>query len=277
MRFIKRLVFKVVRVFLIVFLAIFFASAIKGALTDVLNGDKDKKVDVSEKVIENVDDTKTKDTSKPKETKKTSTKTTDKPKSTTKPSKTEKVTKTSSPTKAGTKTAAPTAKAGTASSKPTVKPSEATSKPTAKPAGTSAPANTVEPVSNGELRIHFIYCGNGDAVLLESNGVSMLIDGGDVSGKVTSYLKKNLDGTLNFVILTHPHKDHLTDLPNVIRDYTDANTKIYAPKVSTNTKIFESFLNAVEEKGLKLTQAKVGTKISLGSATITLCGPSGND
>jgi beta-lactamase superfamily II metal-dependent hydrolase len=62
------------------------------------------------------------------------------------------------------------------------------------------------------LRIHFIDVGEGDSILIEApNGKTALVDTGNpISGyKVVEYLKKNNIDNLDYLILTHPHYDHI--------------------------------------------------------------------
>jgi len=60
-------------------------------------------------------------------------------------------------------------------------------------------------------KIHFIDVGQGDAVLIQSQGENALIDTGNVlSGyKLTDYLNKNNVQTINHLIITHHHYDHI--------------------------------------------------------------------
>ena len=60
-------------------------------------------------------------------------------------------------------------------------------------------------------RIHFINVGEGDSILLEIEGKSALIDTGNlISGpRLVKYLKGKGIEKLNYLILTHPHPDHI--------------------------------------------------------------------
>ncbi len=62
------------------------------------------------------------------------------------------------------------------------------------------------------LRIHFIDVGEGDSILIEtSQGKTVLIDTGNlITGfRVVEYLKKKNIQRLDYLILTHPHPDHI--------------------------------------------------------------------
>lgn len=155
---------------------------------------------------------------------------------------------------------------------PTVAPTlEPTVGPTVEPTVTLPEDPTKESVD--ELEIHFIECGNGDSIYVECGKSTLLIDAGDESGEVTSYLDEELEDELDYIILTHPHADHLADMSEVVSGYTDKDTKIIVSPATNNTKIFEDFLDSVGDTGLKLTKAEVGTEYELGDADFTIVGP----
>ena len=60
-------------------------------------------------------------------------------------------------------------------------------------------------------RIHFINVGEGDSILLEIEGRSALIDTGNlISGPhLVKYLKGKGIEKLDYLIITHPHPDHM--------------------------------------------------------------------
>ena len=60
-------------------------------------------------------------------------------------------------------------------------------------------------------RIHFINVGEGDSILLKNQGKSALIDTGNlISGpRLVKYLKEKGVEKLDYLIITHPHPDHI--------------------------------------------------------------------
>ncbi|HOL41339.1 MAG TPA: MBL fold metallo-hydrolase [Methanospirillum sp.] len=77
----------------------------------------------------------------------------------------------------------------------------------------------ISPVSS--LSIHFLDVGQGDAALIEHRGHAMLIDAGDpdAGSRILSYLQKQGIFSLDVLIATHPHSDHIggmTDILNAI-------------------------------------------------------------
>lgn len=117
--------------------------------------------------------------------------------------------------------------------------------------------------TNGEiLRVHFIDVGQGDSTFIElPNGNTMLIDAGENEyGSVVSDYIENLGyEKITYVIGTHPHSDHIGGMEEIIRGFDIGS--VYMPKVSTNTKTFEGLLEAISDKGLKITSAVCGVNI----------------
>lgn len=115
---------------------------------------------------------------------------------------------------------------------------------------------------NDELRVSFIDVGQGDSEFIElPNGETMLIDAGtNETGKnVVDYIKSLGYTSINYVVGTHPHEDHIGGLDDVIKTFDIGS--IYMPKVTADTKTFEDVLNAAESKNLMINTAKSGVSI----------------
>lgn len=127
--------------------------------------------------------------------------------------------------------------------------------------------------SGSDLKVHFIDVGQGDSTLIEKDGHYMLIDAGerDQGPAVVSFLKEQGVKTLDYVIGTHPHSDHIGGLEAVIRAFDIE--KIIMPEKAHTTKMYEHLLDAVEEKNLKITLPKPGTSYDLGSASFQILAP----
>lgn len=129
------------------------------------------------------------------------------------------------------------------------------------------------PISGNGLTVHFIDVGQADCALLECDGKFMIIDGGNVEDGqlVVSYLKQMGVETLDRVVCTHAHEDHVGGLPAVLSVF-DAG-KVYAPVAEYDSKVFRDFVEKTEERTGEITVPTPGDQFTLGSATCTVLGP----
>ncbi len=123
---------------------------------------------------------------------------------------------------------------------------------------------------NNDLRVNIIDVGNGDALLVEApDGIRMLIDGGgfhtsdfDVGKSIlTPILLSKKILTLDYVMNTHPHGDHLGGIPTVIRDFTVKNFSTGSYFISREK--FVDMMKLLREKKIPLTTWKRGDKFLL--------------
>ncbi len=146
---------------------------------------------------------------------------------------------------------------------------------------TSADAATNETLStNGnsatepsKLEVHFIDVGQGDATLLKCGGNAMLIDTGDDSKgtAVWNYLRKQGVEALDYLLLTHPHSDHIGGAP-VILTKLDIR-EVFASNFVEDTSAYQKLMRGLEDQQLKATTPPVGSSYSLGDAKFTILAP----
>ena len=127
----------------------------------------------------------------------------------------------------------------------------------------------------GELTVHFIDVGQGDATLIITpSGRALWVDAGDTTqgNHLVQYLKALEISHIDAIVATHPHADHIGGFPDIIRSFTIG--KVIMPKVSHTTQTFERLLLAIQEKGLKVTWAKAGLPLDIDPEVgITFIGP----
>lgn len=118
-----------------------------------------------------------------------------------------------------------------------------------------------------DLQIYYFDVGQADSTLIINNGHSMLIDAGNNEDgeKLVTYMKEELNiTTIDYVIGTHPHEDHIGGLDDIINNF---NIKeVYLPEAMTTTKTFEDVLDAIANKELSITVPTIGETFKLGEA-----------
>ena len=134
--------------------------------------------------------------------------------------------------------------------------------------------------SAGQMQVHFIDVGQGDATLIACDGHYMLIDAGnnDKGTTVQSYLMSQGVEKLDYVIGTHPDADHIGGLDVVIYKF-DCDT-IIMPDVANDTRTYDDVVQAMKSKGYQTTYPVVGETYTLGGATFIIVAPNadyGND
>ena len=127
---------------------------------------------------------------------------------------------------------------------------------------TESPEQPRSQTSTAAMKIHFIDVGQGDSIFIQlASGETVLIDGGNKAdaAEIMNYLQDLNVKTIDYLIATHPHEDHIGSLPAIVRDFDIGS--IYMPKVTATTKIFEDLLLSIKTKGYKINTATAGVKI----------------
>lgn len=116
--------------------------------------------------------------------------------------------------------------------------------------------------------IHFIDIGQGDSILIQVNNKNLLIDSGPASSKdkLFAYLNKLKISTFDYIIASHPHEDHIGNMPLLIRKY---NIKMFlSPKATSTSETFENMVTSLNDKHLKINVLKENLNlIDLGDNT----------
>lgn len=123
------------------------------------------------------------------------------------------------------------------------------------------------------LSVHFIDVGQGDCILVCCDGKNMIIDAGtkEYAGTVKDYLSSCGVRSLDYVVCTHPHDDHIGAMSSIINDF-DVDTIIMSD-ATTTTQSYENLLYAISNKKKTITSAKVGDTYKLGGSTFVILAP----
>lgn len=126
----------------------------------------------------------------------------------------------------------------------------------------------------GELRIAVLDVGQGDAILVESRNVRMLIDGGPDPSRLSVELDRLIpawDRRIDLVIATHPHEDHLAGLPRLadryrVRSVAGAEQRGPGPAVASWEALMKS-------RGLPYATLTAGDRFDIGAAHVAVLWP----
>ena len=126
-------------------------------------------------------------------------------------------------------------------------------------------------IAEGNVQVHFIDVGQGDAVLILSESRSVLIDAGDrpYGDAVVEYIKRvGLPREkLCLIIASHPHADHIGGMEKVLDEI--GTERFIKPQIADEylpeTATFERKMNALQSSDIEVSFAQVGYKFDLGA------------
>ena len=134
-----------------------------------------------------------------------------------------------------------------------------------------------------DLEIYFLDVGQGDSCFIVTpNHKTILIDGGGSTsntfdvGKdtVIPYLLDKGYTKLDYVFISHFDQDHVGGILPVLEEFKVG--QIFISKQGEKSENYETFLEIVEQKNLKVQEVKIGDKITIGDVTFHILWPSGN-
>ncbi len=138
--------------------------------------------------------------------------------------------------------------------------------------------NAVAASDEARLRITFLDVGQGDgAVIRFPEGETMVVDAGpsspgfDAGEKIVApFLRRNGVATIDAVITSHPHADHLGGVPHLLRNFTVRRTIDAGQRAQS--KLFYEYES--ERGHTDRIAARAGTIIPVGNARIYVLHPS---
>jgi competence protein ComEC len=117
------------------------------------------------------------------------------------------------------------------------------------------------------LHVSFLDVGQGDAILIQTpNGQDILIDGGPDPQEINLELSEQLpfwDRTIDLVVCTQPHADHVTGLIDVLQRYRVK--RVLDPGVPYDSAIYQEWLRLIEDREIEYSIARSGQEIDLGN------------
>lgn len=130
----------------------------------------------------------------------------------------------------------------------------------------TASAEEIAPV----LQIHQIEIGCADAYLFRLDDVTIMMDGGNDTGRtpdaLMEYLRAADIGTLDAYIVTHYHDDHSGNLNLILGEFGDDDTIVYGPSQEVR-KIYQPMAAGAYQPMLD------GDEVTIGGIQIKCLGP----
>lgn len=113
------------------------------------------------------------------------------------------------------------------------------------------------------LRLYFFDIGQGDAIFMDTpNHFQVLVDGGP-NNKVVSELSQVMpigDTTLDLIVVTHNHADHIGGIVDVLRHYNV--DEIWLSGAIHTTQGFQEMLELIDDRGVKAVVVTAGQTVA---------------
>ncbi len=133
---------------------------------------------------------------------------------------------------------------------------------------------TAATMPDDNLHISFLDVGEGDAILIQKDNQQILVDGGPSSQAISLGLGNKIpfwDRTIDLLVLTHPHSDHLSGLVEVLRRFQVK--QVLYPDSDYESPLYDEWLRLIEAKNIKATIARAGQQVDLNGAVIKVLNP----
>ncbi len=138
------------------------------------------------------------------------------------------------------------------------------------------PGETTEnvvPAAGESVEIHFIDVGQGDGILIRTREGDVVIDAGPSGSEedYVAYLKSVGVKTVEYLVLTHPHNDHIGGADHLLEEL-DVK-RVIMPNTNCTTSIYLKVVNLIKKCKAELIYPKVNEVITLGGLKLTTLAP----
>ena len=115
-----------------------------------------------------------------------------------------------------------------------------------------------------DLKVHFLDVGQADCTLIQlPNGEEIMIDAGNTGDAdyIIRYLENLQVDDIEYLILTHPHEDHIGSAEKIINSLNV--NKVYMPDIEATSNLYKNTMLAIENsKCTEIIYAKPGLMIT---------------
>lgn len=133
-------------------------------------------------------------------------------------------------------------------------------------------------IPNPGFYITFINVGQGDGILIHGdNGTKVMVDGGSTSEKqvakncIVPYLKAEGIGTIDYSIITHTDKDHISGILEILENNNSNRIRIknlVMPDINMKDDTYNELIEKAKLKKINVLYIKKGDPLSLGKTKI---------
>ena len=136
---------------------------------------------------------------------------------------------------------------------------------------------------DGEIMVYFFDVGQSDSILIMAPEGNVLIDAGDndCEDALEGYLDDLGIETLNCVIATHPHEDHIGSMDMILEEYTVLNLFMSEAEQDTDTFTetgdYTRMMEGAQKQGTAIKYAHGGNSFSFGELKFEFLAPNSTD
>lgn len=130
---------------------------------------------------------------------------------------------------------------------------------------------------DADCYVDFIDCGQGDSILVVSEGETTLIDAttGRSEENILDHLKERGIERIDHFILSHPHEDHIGGADVILDEFEVGNIYMKRPTAGTEptSSVYISLLKQIKSLGKTVHAVEIGDVITCGAVTFSVLGP----
>lgn len=138
----------------------------------------------------------------------------------------------------------------------------------------------------GRQQIAVLDVGQGDGIVVQSQGAQILIDGGSSSRSkvgtyvILPYLKSQGISRLTGIFLTHTDEDHVNGIQEILKEAEKgwlAVDHLFIPEWMRDTEVGKSLIRTAESSGISCRTLQAGDLVQMKKMRIEILHPAGED
>ena len=128
-------------------------------------------------------------------------------------------------------------------------------------------------VNAKELKVTFLDVGKADAIVLQSESSTVVIDCGEKGDgkKISSILEESGTTVIDYLIITHFDKDHVGGAPKVLKTFDVKN--VLTPDYTGNVSEYDKFAETLDGRGITPMKLKEDISFTLDDVDYTVYAP----